>query len=195
MDKFQIIGLLILIVFYGIYIGKMIKQKRKGIETNQIGKGNKSKKVLITEMIMKLATYGILVVEVICIIMNQSALPIPIVIIGMLLAMMGDVAFGLAVWTMRDSWRAGIPEKDKTTIVTKGIYRFSRNPAFLGFDFVYIGTLLMFFHPVHFVVSIFAIIMLHLQILQEEAFLPTVFGEEYHQYKKTVKRYLGRYKE
>ena len=41
-------------------------------------------------------------------------------------------------------------------------------------------------------VSAFAIIMLHMQILQEEHFLIDTFGEEYMEYKKHVFRYLGR---
>ena len=45
---------------------------------------------------------------------------------------------------MKDSWRAGIPEKDKTELVTGGIYAFCRNPAFLGFDLMYIGVLCMY---------------------------------------------------
>ena len=47
---------------------------------------------------------------------------------------------------MKDSWRAGIPESDKTDLVTTGIFRISRNPAFLAFDLVYWGVLLMFFN-------------------------------------------------
>ena len=43
---------------------------------------------------------------------------------------------------MRDFWRAGISETDKTELVTEGIYQISRNPAFLGFDVLYFGILL-----------------------------------------------------
>ena len=43
---------------------------------------------------------------------------------------------------MRDSWRAGISETDKTELVTEGIYQISRNPAFLRFDLLHIGILL-----------------------------------------------------
>lgn len=59
----------------------------------------------------------------------------------------GDVVFLAAVLCMRDSWRAGIPEKDKTELVTRGIFKISRNPAFLGFDFVYIGVAALFSTP------------------------------------------------
>ncbi len=36
---FQIIALSVLAVFYGCYFAKMISQRRKGIRTDQIGKG------------------------------------------------------------------------------------------------------------------------------------------------------------
>ena len=36
---FKVVGFLILITFYGCYFAKMISQKKKGIQTDQIGKG------------------------------------------------------------------------------------------------------------------------------------------------------------
>lgn len=94
---------------------------------------------------------------------------------------------------MQDSWRAGVSKTDKTELVTKGIYQISRNPAFLGFDLVYIGMILMFFNWILFIVSMFAMIMFHLQIVNvEEDFLLESFGDEYLSYKKKVCRYVGR---
>ena len=43
--------------------------------------------------------------------------------------------------------------------------------------------------------TVFAITMLHLQILQEERYLTAAFGEEYLTYRRKVFRYLGRRKE
>lgn len=94
---------------------------------------------------------------------------------------------------MQDSWRAGVSKAEKTELVTGGIYQISRNPAFLGFDLVYIGMVMMFFNWGLLVTSIFAVVMLHLQIVNvEEDFLMEVFGEEYLEYKEKVCRYLGR---
>ncbi|MDR2083870.1 MAG: hypothetical protein LBP67_02605 [Bacteroidales bacterium] len=59
---FQIIAILILIFFYAIYIGKMIAQRKKGIQTDQIARGKKSKRLFRIEIAMKLATYSIVVV-------------------------------------------------------------------------------------------------------------------------------------
>ena len=39
---------------------------------------------------------------------------------------------------MKNSWRAGIPSEDKIEFVSNGIYKISRNPAFVGFDLLYI---------------------------------------------------------
>ena len=111
---------------------------------------------------------------------------------GFCIGILGDVIFLLSVICMRNSWRAGIPDEDKTELVTAGIYKYSRNPAFLGFDFMYTGVLLLYFNPLTLVFSAFAMVMLHLQILQEEKYLAGVFGEEYIEHKKRVFIYLGR---
>ena len=42
--------------------------------------------------------------------------------------------------------------------------------------------------------TVFAITMLHLQILQEERYLTATFGTEYLDYRRRVFRYLGRRK-
>lgn len=188
---FQIIALIILIIFYGCYLGKLINQKKKGIQTDQIGKG-KTGFVRLVELTMKVAAIIVLLVGVISIGLNTNSLPMYARIIGIALALAGDAVFICAVITMRDSWRAGVSETDKTELVTGGIYQISRNPAFLGFDLVYIGILLIFFNWGLFVVSVFAIIMFHLQIVNvEEKFLIETFGEEYLAYRRKVNQYLG----
>ncbi len=191
---FKVMGLLFLLFFYSIYVVKMLRQKKKGIQTDQIAKGRKSTDVMRTEILMKIATYSIVVVEIISIIMSSTDKFTSLSIIGIVFCTAGDLIFFLAVHTMRDNWRAGIPESDKTEMVTSGIYSFSRNPAFLGFDLVYIGILILFFNPVHLLFVIFAVTMLHLQIIQEEKFLPIVFGKDYIKYKSGVCRYIGRKK-
>ena len=57
---------------------------------------------------------------------------------------------------------------------------------------MYIGVLLMYFNPVNIIFSLFPIVMLHLQILQEEKYMEATFGQEYADYKKKTFRYLGR---
>ncbi len=189
---FQIIAIVVLIVFYGCYIVKMISQKKKGIQTNQIGKG-KVGFVRFVEVTMRVSAVLVFFAELVSIFLGTSLSPMTFRIIFAVVSVLGTAVFIISVLTMRDSWRAGVPETDKTELVTSGIYQISRNPAFLGFDLLYIGILMMFFNWVLCYVSAFAILMYHLQIVNvEEDFLLTAFGEEYLQYKKKVCRYIGR---
>ena len=188
----KIFGLWFLAVFYGVYFGKGLIQKRKGIQTDQMAKGKEKGRRLSIERLLKIATYMVVPAEVISIITAEQIPVTALTALGVMLALAGDIFFIVSVVTMRDNWRAGIAEHDKTEMVTKGIYAISRNPAFLGFDCVYIGFLLMFFNWPLLVLSVFAIVMLHLQILQEEKYLEETFGAEYTQYKAKTYRYLGR---
>ena len=189
---FQITGIAILFVFYGCYFMKMISQRKKGIRTDQIGKG-KAGFIKWIEITMKFATYLVPVVELASILFNTTSFPMFVRMVGAVAAIIGVAVFATSVLTMRDSWRAGVSKTDKTELVTRGIYQISRNPAFLGFDFVYIGIAMMFFNWGLFIVSVFAMIMFHLQIVNvEEDFLLEAFGDAYLCYKKKVCRYFGR---
>ena len=164
MKPIQITAIAVLTVFYIAYFTKMILQRRKGVKTDQIGKGNKPRKLLVIEILMKIATYSIVAVEVISIIWNFRMWKSSYSWIGIGVAALGVLVFIVAMATMGDSWRAGIPEKDKTELVTTGIYRISRNPAFLGFDLMYLGVLIAFFNYLHLIFVLYAALMLHLQI-------------------------------
>ena len=188
---YPIAALFVLAVFYGIYFAKKLIQKRKGIQTRQIGR-RKEKSIHTVEMLMSVATLGAPAAQVVSVFFGWSYMPAGARFTGFCIGMLGDIVFLASVICMRDSWRAGIPDSDKTELVTTGIYKFSRNPAFLGFDLQYIGVMLIYFNPLTAVFSAFAIVMLHLQILQEERYLLSAFGEPYQQYKNRVFRYLGR---
>ena len=185
------LALAVLAIFYGIYFSKMLAQKRHGIRTHQIGR-RKEKTLHTIEMLMGIATLGTPAAQMLSIALGWSCLPTNARFTGFCIGMLGDLIFLASVLCMKDSWRAGIPEKDKTKLVTTGIYRYSRNPAFLGFDLMYIGVLLMYGNLLTAMFTVFAMRMLHLQILQEEKYLTSVFGSSYTAYKSRVFRYLGR---
>ena len=191
MTVFQILAAIILLIFYGCYYAKKMEQKKKGIRTTQIGKGKHGIPLYI-EIAMGVATSCVVIAEVISIVLDWSISPVWVRIAGLIIAALGVTLFITAMLTMRDSWRAGV-SKDKTELVTTGIFRISRNPAFLGFDLMYFGVLMVFFNWVLLLFSIFAILTLHLQIVNnEEDAMLLAFGDEYLNYKKQVNRYFGR---
>ena len=190
---YNVLTFFVLAFFYAIYFTKMLSQKKRGIRTHQIG-SRKEKKLHRTEQLMSVATSGIVVVQLLSLIAGWSGVSNGVRTIGFFLALAGDLVFLAAVVGMKDSWRAGIPEKDKTVLVTGGIYSFSRNPAFVGFDLMYIGVFLLYGNVLTGLFTVFAVVMLHRQILQEEIYMEATFGEEYRNYREKVNRYLGRKK-
>lgn len=190
---YHILALAILIIFYSIYLIKQWMQKRRGIKTMQIGR-RKDSNIHTVETLMSIATVGIIPAQLLSILFGWSHLSSNARFTGFCVGAIGDIIFLISVLCMKDSWRAGIPDRDKTELVADGIYSYSRNPAFLGFDFQYIGVLLMYCNLLTLMFTIFAISMLHMQILQEERYLSSVFGKEYQEYRHKVFRYLGRRK-
>lgn len=189
---FRVFGIFILVVFYGCYFIKMFVQRAHGIKTDHIGKDKKGIAKNI-EILMKTATVWVFIAELVSICIGTASFDAWVRYLGAVIAIVGDIVFIISVITMKDSWRAGVSENEKTVLVQSGIYSFSRNPAFLGFDLVYIGMMLMFSNLPLCIATVFAAVMLHLQIVNvEEEFLLRAFGEEYLVYKKKVNRYFGR---
>ena len=189
---FQLIAITVLIAFYGCYFVKMLRQKKRGIQTDQLGKG-KAGFVKFVELAVRAAAVLVFAAGLISIFIGTRHGPAAVRVTGAVMSVAGTIVFISAVRTMGDSWRAGVPKTDRTELVTNGIYQFSRNPAFLGFDLLYIGTLLMFFNWILCALTVFAVAMYHVQIVKvEERFLLAAFGDEYSRYQKKVCRYLGR---
>ena len=170
----------------------MISQRKQGICTDQLGKG-KTGFVKFIEVTLKIATYLIPVIQIISIMLYSGTVHIVLRMTGVIITAFGVIAFTISVVQMKDNWRAGVQREEKTSLVTTGIYSISRNPAFLGFDMMYIGILFSFFNWYLFIATGFALLFFHLQIVNvEEEFLIEEFGEEYLEYKKKVSRYIGR---
>lgn len=194
MDTDCTIGLILILVFYGSYFTKMFVQSKNGIKTDRMGRGSKPRKTFVIENTLKSITFLTAGIQLISIVfVNNFPLFIQnnlVRYIGFVIALLGVIIFITAVVTMRDSWRAGIDNTQKTEIIKTGIYKYSRNPAFMGFDLLYIGIGLAFSNIFNLLFACFSILLLHLQILEEEKYLPTVFGKDYLEYKKKTRRYL-----
>ncbi len=172
--------------FYAAYFVKQYLQHKQELTTMVLGEGKKPAKEIWLERLLKLTTFTLPAVEVVSIFVSDAMYEG----VGCLVGALGVLSFIMGMSTMRDSWRAGIPEQKETSLVTTGIYRISRNPAFLGFDLLYIGILLAFPNVLHACFVLLNIVLFHLQILNEERFLETAFGQEYQDYKKKVRRYI-----
>lgn len=192
---FQIISGILIIAFYAIYFVKFFSLKKKGIKVNNLGsKTKKAKKTVVFEKVLKVFTILMFCVEVFTIIINDNWYYIyehvALKIIGLVLILLGDIVFLLSVYYMKTSWRVGVDEERNDKLITNGIYKLSRNPAFLGFDLTYLGLALVFPNPLMIVFTIILIWLFDDQIMIEEEYLERTYKEEYLEYKKKTKRYF-----
>jgi protein-S-isoprenylcysteine O-methyltransferase Ste14 len=91
---------------------------------------------------------------------------------------------------MGASWRVGIDEKVKTQLITTGLYKFIRNPTYLGLFLLNIGVWLIWPTWTVFLLNILFYLFLEIQVRCEEDYLFSIHGERYNDYKKGTKRYL-----
>jgi protein-S-isoprenylcysteine O-methyltransferase Ste14 len=105
------------------------------------------------------------------------------------------VALGLQLMALRQmgrSWRIGIDPGSREALVTRGVFGVSRNPIYLALDLIAVAAFVTS-GSVFFLVSGPVVIAgIHVQILREERFLTSAFGEDYARYRSRVARYLGR---
>lgn len=77
------------------------------------------------------------------------------------------------------------------TLVTTGMYQYSRNPMYVGLLFLLIGYACLLRSLSPFVMlPVFLIIMNRQQIIPEEKILEQKFGQQYNDYKNKVNRWL-----
>ena len=81
--------------------------------------------------------------------------------------------------------------KKSTYLVTSGVFRFSRNPMYLGMLLFLLGTAIILNIIGGLIISIlFIFYMNFFQIILEEKALENLFGKNYRNYRKTVRRWI-----
>jgi protein-S-isoprenylcysteine O-methyltransferase Ste14 len=124
-----------------------------------------------------------------------APLPIPAPMfvkwLGLGLAALGFVLGVLAVIEFRRARAATDPKKPVNNFVATGIYRYTRNPIYLGFVLMLIGVPLnMGIYWGFILVWPLIIFMNNMVIKHEETYLEKKFREQYTGYKSRVRRWL-----
>jgi len=107
-------------------------------------------------------------------------------IAGLLIAWSGVVSFRRARTTVNP-----LRPEAATSLVASGIYRYTRNPMYLGMLLVLIGWTVFLARPWALaVLPAFVAYMNRFQIGPEERALEGVFGGEFEAYRRAVRRWL-----
>ncbi len=83
------------------------------------------------------------------------------------------------------------PYRATSRIVTTGLFGISRNPIYLGLTAAYLGIAIAFNLTVAVLLTPLILLAMHYGVIRrEEAYLERKFGDEYLQYKASVRRWL-----
>jgi len=103
---------------------------------------------------------------------------------GAAIVIVAQVQMGLA-------WRVGVREGDAPLFVSHGLFRFSRNPIFVGMILVGLSAALVSGSWWSWIALALFIASCAVQVRIEEAHLEASFGEAYRAFCRRVPRWLG----
>jgi len=104
--------------------------------------------------------------------------------LGVALNLLADRAFHTAGTTVK-------PLEQPTALIRDGVFRFTRNPMYLGFALVLLGIACLLRSATPFIViPIFGVLMDRLFIPAEETNLKRSFGDAWTQYRARVRRWF-----
>lgn len=121
-----------------------------------------------------------------------QAWPSPAPLVGLLLAAGGLALMAMAQTSMGRAWRIGLPPADQAgeALITGGLFRYSRNPIYLGILITLLGFALAAPSPITLAAPILTYLGLRRIIAREEAFLRSRFGPAFDAYAARVSRWL-----
>jgi protein-S-isoprenylcysteine O-methyltransferase Ste14 len=93
--------------------------------------------------------------------------------------------------TFRRAGQDRNPNTPTPRVITTGLYRYSRNPAYVALIAIQVGVGLLLDNVWILLFLIPALVTMHYGvIIREEAYLERKFGDEYLRYKENVRRWL-----
>jgi protein-S-isoprenylcysteine O-methyltransferase Ste14 len=110
--------------------------------------------------------------------------------IGLTAMVLGSGLIIAAQVAMGTSWRIGL-DRERTGLVTTGLFAWSRNPTFLGMMAAVLGAFLAAPTAVTAIVLAIAWVAFSVQIRMEEEHLLAMHGGAYDRYRTTAPRWFG----
>ena len=118
----------------------------------------------------------------------------PLLIVGVAVLLLGAAIYAWCLWDFAVTGRGTpAPIDAPKKLVVRGLYRYSRNPMYVGVLTVIVGWALLYRSPVLALYALVVATAFHLVVVfYEERQLAAEFGGQYDEYRATVSRWLGR---
>jgi protein-S-isoprenylcysteine O-methyltransferase Ste14 len=102
---------------------------------------------------------------------------------GLIICLFGMVFTSVAIFNFATS--------PKEKVVTKGLYRFTRNPTYIGIILMHIGLGIACSSWLFLLLTVIMMIMLNAVLPSEERYCLYRFGDNYQKYKNRTPRWIG----
>jgi protein-S-isoprenylcysteine O-methyltransferase Ste14 len=136
-----------------------------------------------------LVLWGAMVLQVWGIGISFFEVPASIQVIGLVTWFFGFALLYIGRFELGSSFRLGTP-KEHTRLKVEGLFRFSRNPMYVGMYATMVAAAVYTLNPVVILLGAFVIAIHHSVVLAEEKHMQTTFGQEYLEYRNRVRRYI-----
>ena len=111
--------------------------------------------------------------------------------IGIVMGFLGFFIFTGSALLFRINKTTMIPFQDPSFLITNGIYKYTRNPMYLGMLFIQFGIAIYFGSISPFIIPFLFIPIMNSRIIQhEEVMLEKQFGESYIFFNNSVRRWI-----
>ena len=112
-------------------------------------------------------------------------------LVGVFVAGLGAMVAFAAQMSMGSSWRVGVISGETGDLVSGGLYRFSRNPTFVGQAALLAGVAMAVPSVPTILAPILFLWSASTQVRSEEAALRAAIGPDYDHYTASVPRWIG----
>ena len=116
---------------------------------------------------------------------------LPLSLVGLFLIGFGFLLAFNSISKFLNAKTGVVPFSESTTLITEGVYKYTRNPMYVGMNSFLLGLLIILNNPLNFIfLVVFFFIVRNMFVIKEEVQMEETFGEEYLTYKGKVRRWL-----
>jgi protein-S-isoprenylcysteine O-methyltransferase Ste14 len=186
----HLIGAAAILLLVSLVLVRIVLLKRRGVAAMKFGSIDKTDFVI--------PPFALFYVYLIC----ASAFGWPSVLHGAMFSsrwtawlgvLLCVAAVGLMLWSLTSfgaSFRVGIDTEAPDELVTSGAFALTRNPIYVAFALLLAGEFFVFENWLFLAYIAAGFALFHRQVLREEAYLASHYGDAYETYRRRVPRYL-----